>query len=107
MPTLGVLRFPDDPRCRRQLRPDIVLLGVKGHEPDGFEVCRRLIAEFAAATVRIVLFSNLPEAPSQASGLGALRCLRKPNDFPRIGEVLRRLVTSAKRCENDHMLGSD
>ena len=61
------------------------------------DLAATLIAELAATTVLVLLFSDLAEAPTRASELGALGCLRKPDDVARIGKVLLQLVAQIKR----------
>lgn len=64
----------------RQERPDLILLDVMMPGLDGFEVCRRLKADQATATIPVIFLSAQDDHRSAAQGIdcGGIAYLRKP-----------------------------
>lgn len=73
--------------------PDVILLDVMMPEMDGFEVCRRLRADPALATVPIILLTALDDRESRLRGLeaGADDFITKPFDATELRIRLRTL----------------
>lgn len=73
--------------------PDVILLDVMMPEMDGFEVCRRLRADPALATVPIILLTALDDRESRLHGLeaGADDFITKPFDSSELRIRLRTL----------------
>jgi sigma-B regulation protein RsbU (phosphoserine phosphatase) len=64
----------------RRMRPDLILLDILMPGIDGFEVCRRLKADPATATVPVIFLSALDETADKVKGLqlGAVDYVPKP-----------------------------
>ena len=60
--------------------PDLILLDVKMPDMDGFEVCRRLKAQSATATVPVIFMTALDDIAHKVEGfrLGAVDYITKP-----------------------------
>lgn len=75
-------------------KPSVLILDVLMPRIDGVEVCRRLKANPATRSVKILGITGHPEAIPQLLAAGADACLEKPLDFGRLREELERLLAS-------------
>ncbi len=66
--------------ARREPKPDLILLDIMMPGMDGYEVCRRLKADYATAHIPVVFISALDQTGDEARGLalGAVDYIRKP-----------------------------
>ena len=87
-------------RLATQVRPDLVLLDVDMPGMSGFEVCRRLLADPATASVPIIFLTGATQIFSKVEGLdiGAVDYVTKPFD----PAELRARVRSALRTKRYH-----
>jgi CheY-like chemotaxis protein len=69
-------------------RPDVILLDLMMPVMDGWEFRRRQVQDPTIATVPVVVLSALD--PARASDLGGTAFLKKPLDFDRLLELVRR-----------------
>lgn len=78
----------------RTARPDVVLLDWMMPEMDGPEVCRRLKADPALATIPIIFLTARSQQAEIARGLasGAIGYIVKPFDALTLGDEVRRLL---------------
>jgi putative two-component system response regulator len=60
--------------------PDLILLDVMMPGMDGFEVCRRLKADFRTKEIPVIFITGLSEAAAETKGLriGAVDYISKP-----------------------------
>lgn len=81
-------------------RPDLIVLDVMLPEMDGFEVCRRLLANKETATIPIIMLSARSEEMDRVIGLelGADDYMTKPFS-PR--ELIARIKARLRRKAND------
>jgi DNA-binding response OmpR family regulator len=84
----------------RRERPDLVVLDVAMPDMDGFEVCRRLRADFQTAfTPVLMLTGNTDEASrSQAFLMGTDDYMTKPLSVPELHSRARRLLNRNYDC---------
>lgn len=75
----------------RTERPDLILLGVRLSDIDGYEVCRRLKADSATAAIPVILIRGAGEPldKSRAFEVGAADCIEPPFHA---AEVLARIA---------------
>ena len=81
-------------RVRAQ-RHDLVVIDVNlGHEIDGFELTRRLLAEPGREELRVVIVSGLVREHTvvDAREAGAFTAIEKPNSWSGFGAVVAPLV---------------
>ena len=69
-------------------RPDVILLDLMMPVMDGWEFRRRQVEDPTIATVPVVVLSAVD--PSRAGDLGGTPFLKKPLDFDRLLELVRR-----------------
>ena len=69
-------------------RPDVILLDLMMPVMDGWEFRRRQVADPTIATVPVVVLSAVD--PARAGDLGGTAFLKKPLDFDRLLELVRR-----------------
>jgi two-component system cell cycle response regulator len=83
-----------------QRRPDIVLLDIMMPGMDGYEVCRRLRADPASASLPIVMVTALdkPSDRDEAMAAGADDFLTKPIDEAVLLPVMRRLLAARQHA---------
>jgi putative two-component system response regulator len=64
----------------RKARPDLILLDVSMPGMDGYEVCRRLMADESTREIPVILQTSLVDAEDEAKGLalGAVDYITKP-----------------------------
>jgi CheY-like chemotaxis protein len=74
-------------------RPELILLDLMMPVMDGWEFRRRQMQDPALATVPVVVLSALD--PARASELGGAAFLKKPLDFDRLLELVRRFCSAA------------
>jgi len=95
----SVTTAPDGPAgidAVRQLRPDVVLVDLMMPGMDGYEVCRRLLADEATRTIPIVLLTarqNLD--PERVRASGARGVITKPFDLDALAPSILSLCGSA------------
>ena len=73
-------------------RPEVILLDLMMPVMDGWEFRRRQVQDPAIATVPVVVLSALDQ--SRTLGLGGTAFLKKPLDFDRLLELVRRFCSS-------------
>ena len=73
-------------------RPEVILLDLMMPVMDGWEFRRRQVQDPAIATVPVVVLSALDH--SRTLGLGGTAFLKKPLDFDRLLELVRRFCSS-------------
>jgi DNA-binding response OmpR family regulator len=80
----------------RQAPPEVVLLDWMMPGMDGAEVCRRLKADAATATIPVVFLTARSQESEIAAGLalGARGYIVKPFDALAIGQQLRKLLAA-------------
>jgi CheY-like chemotaxis protein len=74
-------------------RPDVILLDLMMPVMDGWEFRRRQVQNPSMATVPVVVLSAAD--PARASELGGTAFLKKPLDFDRLLELVRRFCAPA------------
>ncbi|MEQ1727347.1 MAG: response regulator [Vicinamibacterales bacterium] len=74
-------------------RPEVILLDLMMPVMDGWEFRRRQVQDPAIAKVPVVVLSALDQ--TRALGLGGTAFLKKPLDFDRLLELVRRFCSSA------------
>jgi CheY-like chemotaxis protein len=91
---------PDGPtgiEAVKRLRPDIVLVDLMMPGMDGYEVCRRLMADSGTARIPIVLLTarqNLD--PERVRASGARGVITKPFDLDALAPAILRLCREEK-----------
>jgi len=73
-------------------RPEVILLDLMMPVMDGWEFRRRQVQDPAIAKVPVVVLSALDQ--SRTLGLGGTAFLKKPLDFDRLLELVRRFCSS-------------
>lgn len=68
--------------CLQTVRPDLVLLDIRMHEMDGYEVLKHMKEDPKTAAVPVILLTADTEQESEERGiaLGAIDFIRKPID---------------------------
>jgi len=69
-------------------RPDVILLDLMMPVMDGWEFRRRQVSDATIASVPVVVLSALD--PARSGDLGGAAFLKKPLDFDRLLELVRR-----------------
>lgn len=82
----------DAMRLAQQHKPDVILLDLMMPVMDGWEFRRRQVEDPAIAKVPVVVLSALD--PIRAVDLGGTAFLKKPLDFDRLLELVRRFCSS-------------
>ncbi len=79
----------------RSYEPDLVILDVMMPNMDGYEVCRRLNLDSAAARIPILMLTAKSEIPDKVKGfdIGADEYITKPFDFKELAARVRSLLT--------------
>ncbi len=81
--------------CAADAKPDLVFLDVMMPEMDGWEVCRRLKADPATASIPVIYVTALASDADRerASSLGAVGFVTKPLEPEVIRELVRALIS--------------
>lgn len=96
-----VATAPDGPTgidLVRQIEPDVVLVDLMMPGMDGYEVCRRLLADAATASIPIVLLTarrNLD--PERVRASGARGVIAKPFDLDTLAPAILSLCDNGIR----------
>ncbi|MEQ8230328.1 MAG: response regulator [Gammaproteobacteria bacterium] len=79
--------------------PDLLLLDVAMPGPDGIEICRRVRADPATATLPVVLVSGYASDADRARGLaaGADGYIAKPFDLDAFDDLIASLLAARQR----------
>ena len=70
----------------RKIRPDLILLDVDLPDLSGFQVCTQLKADPELRAIPVIFCSGRHGLREHVMALGAVDCLEKPQDIPRLVE---------------------
>ncbi len=86
--------------CRKERKPDIILLDVVMPEMDGYEVCRLLKADAGTAHIPVIFVTSLTEVGQEAKGfsMGAVDYITKPI----VPEIVRARVRNHLDLKRHH-----
>jgi CheY-like chemotaxis protein len=90
--TIGAADGMEALRLLQEQRPRLILLDLTMPGLDGWQFRARqaALADTELAAVPVIVMSALHDAEQHAHGLGAVACIRKPEDFEWILTVVRR-----------------
>ena len=91
---LGAETAEEGMRLTAEHSPDVILLDIMMPLVDGFEVCRKLKADPATATIPVVMLSAASQSESVKKGLeaGATDYMIKPFEPEKLDEMLERVL---------------